>query len=237
MLTLTARHDRSQSLDSLLDALTGAWAGVQKRRAGLALRDLCVGWIRALEVTDGENGWHPHFHFLLLLDPSRGASRPRVAEVVEQVGAAWSELVLRRLGSSPSLERGSDLVWLGRDSKASRYVSKVAKEVTLSDTKSGRDPFALLDDATAANAARFVSFAEAIKGRQAIAWSRGLRDRLGLAEVSDEQILEGEVGPQWFPLAVVLPAADWNAALRAGAAHELLDELEAALPALLELSG
>ena len=231
MLTLTLRHDRSMSLADLLGALIGSWGQVQRMAIGRRLNGACVGWIRALEITQGSNGWHPHLHLLLLVDPAAAGSRAELELTVHELRRVWCGLIDRRLGARPSLERSADLTWMGRDYRAAAYVSKIAKEVTLSDFKSGRDPLALLDDADPRSVALFFEYAAAIKGRQAIAWSKGLRDRLGIREATDDEILD-EPEREWVRLPVTVEREVWNRALREGTLADLLVEIEAALPAL-----
>ena len=80
-LTLTAPHHMGESLQSLLDKMAQGrrlmlhrkpWKRFE-RESGLR------GSIRALEVTHGHsNGWHVHFHVLLVCDvPSPGEIHPQ----------------------------------------------------------------------------------------------------------------------------------------------------------------
>lgn len=64
--TLTMRHRRNQRLETLWDALQGAWAATRagKVYAKWAARLGLVGYVRAVEVTYGRNGWHVHIHAL-----------------------------------------------------------------------------------------------------------------------------------------------------------------------------
>ncbi len=70
-------HDRDDALSKLLDTQRAAWKHVTqgaawqrlKRKLGIA------GHIIALEFTWGdENGWHPHYHVLLVHDQDLGAA-------------------------------------------------------------------------------------------------------------------------------------------------------------------
>ena len=47
-----------------------AFRNLRSGRAWQQIRDeyMVVGAIRSTEFTHGDNGWHPHFHELLLLD-------------------------------------------------------------------------------------------------------------------------------------------------------------------------
>jgi hypothetical protein len=74
MLTQTIPHARRDVLETLLTAFTEALRKFKQWRAyAWAVRAYgIVGSIRALEVTHGGNGWHPHAHMVLFLDPCAG---------------------------------------------------------------------------------------------------------------------------------------------------------------------
>lgn len=65
-MTNTVRHSRDDALVELLDALAYGWgrmtSGVTYSKARAAAG--VVGYSRALEITYGPNGWHPHLHSL-----------------------------------------------------------------------------------------------------------------------------------------------------------------------------
>lgn len=196
MLTLTVRHDRSQGLAELLDALRGAWRSVQNDRRWLPVRSELVGSITATEITRGPNGWHPHLHLLLFV-PGGGAGAAALSDLGEWLPEAWRVRVAARLGGSgPDLAHGVHVKQL--DAGAAAYVSKIADETTRADLKSdSRSVWALLDavdDGETWAIAAFVEFFRATKGRRAIVWSRGLKARFGIGELSDEEIAAREVG-------------------------------------------
>lgn len=66
MLTLTLQHREGQTLRVLTALLMRAWRKVRATRAVREIFDARVSAsVRALEVTYGRNGWHPHIHLLL----------------------------------------------------------------------------------------------------------------------------------------------------------------------------
>jgi len=196
MLTLTARHKRRNSLTETLDALLGAWRQFQclsawKRGGTTGVMDLATGYVRALEVTYGENGWHPHLHTLLFIEP--GCTELDALQMVERAKSTWATLVRRKLGLAPSQKHGLHLLWFGADSQtAAHYIAKVAKEMTFAESKSGRDPMTLLDDTEPQSVAMFIEYAEAMHKKRALTWSRGLRQQLGLldAEPTDDELAD-----------------------------------------------
>jgi hypothetical protein len=78
-------------------------------------------------------------------------------------------------------------------------------------SKGGRTPFQILSDLVAGGEVEdlelWEEYESASKGRRALVWSPGLRDLMGLDEVTDEQIADEEVGSADDVLFVV---ADWS---------------------------
>lgn len=194
MMTLTLQHNASMPLDYTINALNHAWKRLQQRRRYKPLYNALTGTITTLEITTGSGnaGWHPHLHILLLAGPD--SSYANIKEATEQLRDAWSQLVNKRT-TVYSLERGLNLTWFGHQSKvAAKYVTKLAKEITLTDTKSGNDPFSLLDNSDHPTVDElhkklFLEYAYATRGRRAHRWSRGLRAALAMKpELSDEEL-------------------------------------------------
>jgi hypothetical protein len=87
MLTLTMQHSRAQSLRELVDALFAAWRRVRStRRVRAVFERRVTASIRALEITFGSNGWHPHVHLLLRTSDWSEEERQALAE-------EWLEVV------------------------------------------------------------------------------------------------------------------------------------------------
>lgn len=186
MLTLTARHDRSMRLGPFLDALKVAKQRFRQRREWRALKHVFVGSVTATEVTHGRNGWHPHFHELLVLDASPSAA----ISVIETLRAVWLAC-LHGVGLS-----GNDAAFQVQSAQAAgQYVAKfgAAEELTLQSAKQGRKgsrtPWQLLADARdgdAQAAAVWIEYALAFRGRRQLMWSPRLKARFGIGETSDE---------------------------------------------------
>jgi hypothetical protein len=68
MVTLTMRHHQGQSLADCWAALSKGWRAVTTGTQWTTDADAAglVGWVRAVEVTQGKNGWHVHVHALLI---------------------------------------------------------------------------------------------------------------------------------------------------------------------------
>lgn len=198
MLTLTVPHTASMSALGLVDELLHQ---VKLFNSGkYALKTLVpgyVGQIRALEVTHGANGWHPHLHVLLILD--RKLSEEEVKALQDRLYARWSARIRKAGLGRPnrhalSLQDGSAAdAYVAKWGKDPRWsaAEEVTKQVSKRGRSGGRTPFALLEDSLSGDAQAgelFREFVQAFKGRQQFVWSPGLRDRLGLAvERTDEE--------------------------------------------------
>ena len=191
LLTATVPHTRSDAaldlVDEVLELNRLFWSG---RGIRLILKSSgYVGQVRALEVTHGVNGWHPHLHTLLFV--ARGVN----LEVLRvKLFERWRRYALGVGFTEPSLSAFT----LQDGEQASRYVGKwgLAQELTKANVKQGRQggrtPFALLADYEKGDeqaGALFVQYARAFKGRRQLFWSHKLKDLLGLkVEKTDEEL-------------------------------------------------
>lgn len=158
------------------------------------------GAVRALETTYGENGWHPHTHELLFL---KGDDEQILSEL-EALRQYWTSAVMKA-GLGQCNQHGFTV---GNADEAAAYVSKfgdiepaprwdTAREMTRQHSKiarkKGRTPFAILFDAMNGDGeakALFREYAEQFKGKRQLYYTPGLRDALGLGEVSDQDLAE-----------------------------------------------
>ena len=193
LLTLTVPHGLGDDVNEILNKMMSAWKRLWQGRQGMELRNALglFGHIRALEVTHGENGFHPHFHALLFFHPQ------------QTTPAGWGMLLPRWQASAvrSGLPRPSDSHGCRIDggSKAASYVSKgvwgLESEVTKGHVKSGRKgsrtPFDLLRDYMHGDrhaGALWRVYVDAFTGRRQLHWSVGLRKLLSIADLSDEEI-------------------------------------------------
>lgn len=200
MLTLTIPHVLHQSCKSVLDVLLNAFRALNSGRNALAsMFSDYLGMVRALEVTHGKNGWHPHLHVLIFSN----SEVQDLSNLENRIFARW-EQVCMRLGLD-SLNR-SAAVQLQDGSAAAKYVSKnavegtwgAAEELTRAHLKSagrgGRTPWAILADYAQyerlEDAELFREYAAAFKGRVQLLWSRGLRAHFALSDKTDKQLAE-----------------------------------------------
>lgn len=238
MVTLTFPHRRFQTCDDLLksqsDALKrfrqgGDWSRF-KERLGFQ------GLIRSLEVTYGDNGWHPHTHELWIMD--NGID---VSDFETFVRSKWEKSCAKaglipkgklrsfrqhsvdfryNVDSSDYLEKNDDesnLRW-GADREMASGRSKVSK---------GAHPFQLLDAFSRGDLYRgnlFLEYSESFKGKRQIFWTPGLKKRAGLGDKTDEQLAEEQ--DDKAVLLASLSQRAWKVVLNNNARSTVLDIAE-----------
>lgn len=227
LLTLTVPHYSHQSLSHVLTGITDARRRMLNRKSWKRMVGQIgiVGEIRAMEVTHGANGWHPHFHVLLFTRiPFTTSSLPSLELMILQQWQSACEAA-----GLPTPNRHG--VSLEDGSKAASYASKwgLEHEMTKGHVKKGREggrtPFDLLRAHLAGDpqaGALFSEYAKAYKGKRQLVWSSGLRDLLDLGgEVSDEEL--AEVHDQDAVLFASIPLDLWRVVLRKNRRGEVLE--------------
>ena len=194
MLTLTVKHNYADNLVNLLNSLKEAKRRMANHWGYKKVKEKLIGTVTATEVTGGGvNGWHPHFHIILILKTS---TEEEALALVKTLKQPW--LVSLR---AEGLE-GSDAAFQVQNaSAAGKYITKwgAAEELALSGKKkgrAGRTPFQLLadyaDDDSRAGFL-FQEYSRAFKGRRQLVWSNGLKKLAKINEKSDEDIAAEEV--------------------------------------------
>jgi hypothetical protein len=198
MLTLTVRHTYQDDLQTLLERLTKAMTRFRtgKRYNNLRQKIGLVGTIRAFELTHGKNGWHPHFHILLLYE-IRDDEYFMLSEFMKLWKLACEASGLESSPKGMSLQDADD---------AAYYASKwgIDSEMTKSHAKrggaeKGRTPFDILRDylvePNPTDRRLFQTFATCFKGKQQLVWSRGLKAQFNLQDLDDEAIAKQKEEP------------------------------------------
>ncbi len=215
--TLTMRHTRDQRLAKLWDGLAKGWGRCTSGKHWVAERDAAgvVGYVRVVETTHGKNGWHVHVHVLIFghgLVQSGGLDG-----LMEPMWRRWSA-GLQSQGLAAPLPIGSDWQIVGGDlsgTKLGEYLAKgvdaagsIGMELTQTQSKIARTAHSTesvwkLLEAGPVNGEvgplkLWREWEKASKGRRQIAWSRGLRERLGLTreELTDDQIAAEALGTE-----------------------------------------
>ncbi len=225
LLTLTLAHQSGDDLAPLRRGLGLSYRKLWGSAAGERLKAALgiEGSIRAMELTHGRNGWHPHIHALLLLD--RPLKVSELARLEFKISKRWRAMIAKHVGEQfePSQKRGADLR-LACDGK---YITKLGLEMSDPGTKRGRGdhrtPLQILADVcnwwTERDARLWREYARGMKGARQLMWSRGLKVRHGIvdrtdAELAGDEVLEntdrivGVVGPGLWRAIATKPGAD-----------------------------
>lgn len=195
MLTLTVRHGLGEDLEALRAGVALAWRMMQQGAPWKRFRERVglVGTIRALEVTHGPNGWHPHLHLLMLARDTEQLTSEKERDFLAE---RWRSCVVRALGerNAPSREHGFKMT----PCHASEYLAKLGLELAGGD-KQGRPghrtPWQIAHDAVdrGSDRALWQAYCVGIFGARMLTWSRGLRVAAGLGpELDDETIAAAE---------------------------------------------
>lgn len=245
MVTLTMRHDAGQSLLELWQALSTAWGKVTSGRVWLRDKEDhgVTGWVRVVEATHGQAGWHLHVHSLLFLDGRAAHDQGLGCSMF----ARWRDALVRQGMRAPLAGKGGldvRAVRAGDAGALGDYFAKAvydgeasgraAREVTMGGSKSGRrgnrTPFQLLADVVAYGEARDLALWHewelASRGKRQLTWSKGLRDQLlaGIEEQTDEQLADESL-PDGEDV-LLLPRASWDIVTRHNLTAQLLDAVE-----------
>lgn len=148
LLTFTAPHTASDSLDDLVQMISKAlqrfWRGAPAKR--FKEKFGIVGHIRSFEIRYGVNGWHPHFHIILVSKSKLPTTnlvegKFRKPLPLENQHEDWQWIFNRWLNcctseglSSPNLY-GMDLQ---NGAKAGEYITKFGSNSEILETKTGK---------------------------------------------------------------------------------------------------
>lgn len=242
LVTFTLSHHKNDNLSTVKRALikarkllvSGRWA------KQFAAEHHIIGMVRSLEVTYGDNGWHPHMHVLYFFDQEIA-----IIPFEENIKARWGQCVAAA-GSFASWDYGCDVRY--SDKEVANYVAKfgrqpewkendqvlsadkwsISHEVTKGPSKvsknGGSTPLQLLSDFSYGNSvsgALFVQYAMNFKGERQLVYSPGLRDRLGL----DVEKTDDELAVEQSEVAIILAQLNreqWRIVVGNDARGELL---------------
>ena len=238
--TFTMRHQAGDDLGTLWDGLSAAWRRLVSGKGYLDLKEQygIEGYVRVVEVTHGENGWHVHTHTALYLRDGNLTDFD-LAQLQQRLYARWVN-GLSKDGFTASQAHGVDVIRTYETSGLGSYMTKfamthesLAMEMTNSAgkeaRKTNRSPFRILADLSDRfdpnDVALWETWETHSRGRRMMTWSVGLRDLANLSrELTDEEIvaldqLRGE-------LIMSVPSKQWASLVRRNIAPDVLSVLE-----------
>ena len=192
MLTLTIRHNVRDHCVHLRHGISRTWQRFAYSRAWREIKKTygVAGYVRALEITHGANGWHPHYHVLVFLDrdPGEGAEGELRTALFDQ----W-QTAAAGIGFAVNPD-ALDLTRCSSPDAAADYVAKwgTAAEVSAGQDKRGRQgsrsPWQLLAASKSDRRARalYREYVRAMHGARHLTWSRGIRERYDLRAAAED---------------------------------------------------
>ena len=203
MVTYTMSHGEEELLKPMVDSLNYS---IRRTKTGRPWKRFIakwgiVGFISALEVTHGKNGWHPHKHEMFVIDREKieekgpEAKKRFETELQAELFAMYHHKLTEE-GRDCDEEHG--LVVSANRRDYGDYIDKwgVTEELTRSVHKiasgAGRSVWELLKSAMYGDMqdwSLWLEYVRAFKGKKQLHWSSGLRDLLNLGlEKSDEEL-------------------------------------------------
>jgi hypothetical protein len=254
MLTFTVRHGKDDLLLDVWNAVQSGWHAITsgKRWKREQHAHGVQGWVRAVEATVGDNGWHVHIHALVLLSGDAHALG-RYAWERWEAGINRAGFTAIRDSGGFDVVVASDAVtalgdYLIKMGAGKKDLGGLAREATFGQGKSGRlggrTPFQVaadiadldemhrrgveLDVEQRVQAQRdYMLWQEWEIGshrRRALTWSKGLREWANLDdERSDEEIAGEEPGGDFV---LTLPRETYLALRRRDELPTVLDLIE-----------
>lgn len=215
MLTLTLRHHKGQRFAELAGAMSGCWAAATGGRGWVKDRQLhgIAGTVRVWEEKWSiASGFHCHVHALLFLDAPTDDT-PEISTLLASMFGRWARAAVAQglaaplmIGQELHLVTGDDAgEQLGgyfakqAEDTASKTAESMAWELSNPNGKAAGDSFTpaeILEYAVGGDdtmAAVWAEYEQGMIGRRTIAWSKGLRDLVGLdAEKTEQEAADQE---------------------------------------------
>lgn len=236
MVTFTFPHANFHSLEELLQRQADAFKRFRRGspftrfKKSIGFR----GLVRSLEVTHGQNGWHPHTHELWLVDPSvEGDIRQRLVDLWERACIAAGLLDpddqvkthAFRVHSVDVRSNATSGDYLAKQDSSRKWgiTHEVAKATSKAGKAKGVHPHEFLVRKSKGDAARFFEYLDGMKGKRQLFWSPGLKDACGLDDLSDE---DASLGGDDADLLGNLGQHDWDFIRTKRIAAQVLDAAE-----------
>lgn len=252
LMSLTFPHQINQSLKSNLDLQKLALKKFKEKRIYKSVMAAIgsAGSIRALEVTHGVHGWHPHTHDLVF-------AKPEQLEALQALQMVWIETLIE-VGLADRSQI-NDMLRFAFDVRggdyAAEYVAKFGHEATeasktITDSHwgassemtksyakvgkrlSGRTPFTLLADyikGDKASGELFTEFGLCFKGKRQLFWTPKLTEALKLLGYDRHKKTDEEIAAEPMAerkLEKMLTHEDWKLILSRNARSQVLKAVD-----------
>ena len=208
MVTFTFPH---QAFDTLANLRERQQVAFKKLRSGnvwtlFKKRNGLDGLVRSLELTHGENGWHPHTHELWLIKRLTVTEQSRFLEDLKE---RWYQVCLAA-GLVDASQRHSFMlhaVDVRFGVNDSDYLAKqdasrawgADREIATASSKSGKakgvHPHEFLIRRDKGDFWRYFEYVNAMKGARQLFWSQGLKARCGLEDIDDKELADESKEP------------------------------------------
>ena len=218
LASYTVSHQKRDTLRYVADGMRNAFRKLKSGKSWQLFKNRYnwLGDIKSTEITHGANGWHFHFHQIIVLE-----SKPTPGQEIrlkQELKTRWRQS-LGREGKYANWTNGLDI--RPTDDFVGDYVQKIGNwtvehEMTKAPAKTGkqrgRTPLQLLLDyaTTGEIEARqlFREYALFTKRKNQLYWSLGLRELLGMEKEKTDEELADETEDNAILLAI-LDKADW----------------------------
>ncbi len=227
LLTLTFRHGRGNDLRTARQGLANAWRGMTRGKPWKLFKErLGVrGTVRAMEVTHGPNGWHPHLHVLFLCRPGwEAATMWDGLPVQTWLADRWASMVIRYLG--PEHEPDPRYGTTTTACMDGQYLAKLGLEVSdpgrkeATKTEEGeaddqnRNPLEiardLVDHGRRSDRELWRVYCQAMHGARQLTWSKGLRAVANIPDKTDAELAADEEAGQQTAHVLTVAGDDWR---------------------------
>lgn len=239
MVTFTFPHYGYQRLAHLLASQREAFKLMRKGKQWDKFKSGhgYQGMVRSLEITHGSNGFHPHTHELWITDKLDEIDQ---GDFKAAVLKHWRSACIRSgllLDDPSTLDAfNKHAVDVQFRTSSSDYLAKqdqsrawgIDAEMTAAQSKQGKKsgvhPHDFLVRQEEGDKELYLEYVQAMKGYRQLFWSPGLKDKAGVREVSDEQLVQEQT--ETADLLGLLTVRQWALIRGNDARAELLDAAE-----------
>lgn len=240
MVTFTFPHRAFHSLQDLKERQRDAFVRLRRGSPWERFKKRCGfgGLVRSLEVTHGDNGWHPHTHEIWLI---RHLTPTAQADFLGDLKDRWKKVCIAA-GLLDASDRSqvfafdlhavdvrfgvNDSDYLAKQDSSRAWGAD--REIATASSKAGRakgvHPHEFLIRRRKGDAGLYLEYVNGMAGSRQLFWSHGLKDLVGVEDVTDEVLADESLTPS--DLLGGLSADDWAKVRRKRLRAQLLDAAE-----------